>query len=143
MLPTVFTASESSISLQDILPSLDDSGSTNSKCSSFFDALGSILPRSRTSSPMNQPDFAEQGSEILGQDFGFEVIFLPKFHCELNFIEQCWGHAKRVYRQYPVSSKEEDLEKNLLTALESVPLSVVRKYIVALSFCYLMILISF
>src|SRR5258707_833652 len=52
MLPTVFTASESSISLQDILPSLDDSGSTNSKCSSFFDALGSILPRSRTSSPM-------------------------------------------------------------------------------------------
>ena len=93
----------------------------------------------------NQPDFAEQGSglEILGQDFGFEVIFLPKFHCELNFIEQCWGHAKRVYRQYPVSSKEEDLEKNLLTALESVPLSVMRKYVVALSFCYLMILISF
>ena len=77
----------------------------------------------------NQPDFAEQGSglEILGQDFGFEVIFLPKFHCELNFIEQCWGHAKRVYSRYPVSSKEEDLKKNLLTALESVPLSVMRK----------------
>jgi hypothetical protein len=39
----------------------------------------------------NQPDFAEQESalEILCRVQGFEVIFLPKFHCELNFIEQC------------------------------------------------------
>ncbi|KIK95794.1 hypothetical protein PAXRUDRAFT_85791, partial [Paxillus rubicundulus Ve08.2h10] len=22
---------------------------------------------------------------------GFTVMFLPTFHCELNFIEQCWG----------------------------------------------------
>jgi hypothetical protein len=22
---------------------------------------------------------------------GFTVLFLPKFHCELNFIEQCWA----------------------------------------------------
>jgi hypothetical protein len=29
------------------------------------------------------------------------VIFLPKFHCELNFIEQCWDRAKSVYRTYP------------------------------------------
>lgn len=61
----------------------------------------------------NQLDFAEQGSglEILGWDFGFEVIFLPKFHCELNFIEQCWGHTKRMYCQYPVTSRKKTSRK--------------------------------
>ena len=79
----------------------------------------------------NQPDFAGQVSalEISCRERGFEVIFLPKFHCELNFIEQCWGHSKRVYRQYPASSKEEDLEKNLISSLESVPLEIMRRYV--------------
>jgi hypothetical protein len=77
----------------------------------------------------NQPDFADQESalEILCKAHDIKVLFLLKFHCELNFIEQCWGHAKRVYRMYPPSTKEEDLEKNLLSSLESVPLEVMRK----------------
>ncbi|KAJ7787695.1 hypothetical protein B0H13DRAFT_2395179, partial [Mycena leptocephala] len=41
---------------------------------------------------------------------------------ELNFIEQCWGYAKRIYRMFPPSSKEEDLTRNMLEALDSVPL---------------------
>jgi transposase len=53
---------------------------------------------------------------------GFEVMFLPKFHCELNFIKQCWGYAKWKYREFPPSSKEADLEKNVLAALEMVSL---------------------
>jgi len=79
----------------------------------------------------NQPDFVDQLSaiEIACKARGFEAIFLPKFHCELNFIEQCWGYAKRVYRQYPPSSKEEDLERNVLSALKSVPLEIMRKYV--------------
>lgn len=44
------------------------------------------------------------------------VIFLPKFHCEINPIEQYWGHANRVYRKYPLSSHEDVLEKNVLSA---------------------------
>ncbi|KAF8240327.1 hypothetical protein L208DRAFT_1049715, partial [Tricholoma matsutake] len=47
---------------------------------------------------------------------------LIKFHCELNFIEQCWGYAKRKYCEFPPSSKEADLERNLLAELEMVSL---------------------
>jgi hypothetical protein len=46
----------------------------------------------------------------------------------MNFIEQCWGHSKRVYHQYPPSSKEADLEMNVLAALESVPLVTMQQY---------------
>ena len=72
----------------------------------------------------SQPDFAlaESKLETLCKQQGFDVLFLPKFHCELNFIEQCWGKAKWTYRNYPASSTEADLERNLVSALESVPL---------------------
>jgi hypothetical protein len=81
----------------------------------------------------NQPDFAIQESvlETRCNACGFEVLFLPKFHCELNFIEQCWGHMKRIYRQYPPSSKEADLEANIVTALESVPVVAMRSHALA------------
>ena len=41
----------------------------------------------------SQLDFAEAESflEMTCHSQGVHVIFLPKFHCELNFIEQCWG----------------------------------------------------
>jgi hypothetical protein len=77
----------------------------------------------------NQPDFVNVKSnlEIRCEARGFQVIFLPKFHCEINFLEQCWGYAKRVYRHFPISSKEVDLERNVLEALESVPLESMRR----------------
>jgi len=47
-----------------------------------------------------QPDF--QSVKSLLEDHcaqrGFEVLFLPKFHPELNPIEQCWGRAKWIYQ---------------------------------------------
>ena len=72
----------------------------------------------------NQPDFVNVESQLesVCKARGFQVIFLPKFHCELNFIEQCWGYAKCIYCHYPASSKEKDLEWNVLTALDSIPL---------------------
>ncbi|KAJ3496984.1 hypothetical protein NMY22_g19746 [Coprinellus aureogranulatus] len=72
----------------------------------------------------NQPDFVDVESklEIIGKEEGVPVIFLPKYHCELNFIEQCWGYTKRVYRLNPESSQEEVLEANTISALASVPL---------------------
>jgi hypothetical protein len=78
----------------------------------------------------NQLDFAivESVLETICQVQGFQVIFLPKFHSELNFIEQCWGYAKRVYRLNPPSSREDHLEKNALASLEAVPLKSMRKF---------------
>ena len=77
----------------------------------------------------NQPDFVNVESilETTCKARGFRVLFLPKFHCELNFIEQCWGYAKRRYRLLPPSSKEEDLEKNLVLSLEEVTVIQMRK----------------
>jgi hypothetical protein len=39
----------------------------------------------------NQPDFINVKSilETEAWEKGYSVLFLPKFHCELNFIEQC------------------------------------------------------
>ncbi|KII89329.1 hypothetical protein PLICRDRAFT_110047 [Plicaturopsis crispa FD-325 SS-3] len=78
----------------------------------------------------NQPDFVNEKSilEYLCEPEGFRVLFLPKFHCELNFIEQCWGAAKRTYRLNPTSSKEADLLTNLVNCLATVSVEVMRKY---------------
>ncbi|KIM60193.1 hypothetical protein SCLCIDRAFT_16384 [Scleroderma citrinum Foug A] len=71
-----------------------------------------------------QSDFANIESiiETTCRSRGFEVIFLPKFHCELSFIEQCWGFSKRVYRMKPRPSSEEMLERRVVESLEAVPL---------------------
>ena len=37
------------------------------------------------------------------------------------------GYAKRVYRMCPASSKEEDLEKNVIYSLESIPLTSIQQ----------------
>src|SRR5882724_9587778 len=77
----------------------------------------------------NQPDFTmvESRLKTYCKSHGVEVIFLPKFHCELNPIKQCWGYAKHIYWYYPASSKEADLKHNMLMALETVPLESMRK----------------
>ncbi|KAJ7445373.1 hypothetical protein B0H11DRAFT_2249507 [Mycena galericulata] len=77
----------------------------------------------------NEPDFAAVQSLLEDQcsSQGIAVIFLPKFHCELNPIEQCWGYAKRLYRLCPESSREEDLEKNMLDSLDAIPLICIRR----------------
>jgi hypothetical protein len=77
----------------------------------------------------SQPDFVAVESllEAHCHARGFRVLLLPKFHCELNFIEQCWGYAKRKYREFPPSSKEADLQTNLLTSLEMVSIQSMRR----------------
>ena len=77
----------------------------------------------------SQPDF--QGVTSLLEEHcrkrGFDVLFLPKFHPELSFVEQCWGRAKWSYRQLPPSSREEDLKRNSLKSLDLIPLPLMRR----------------
>ena len=67
----------------------------------------------------NEPDFANVDSilQTVCDSYGFQVLFLPKFHCKLNFIEQCWGWAKSVYQIYLESPREDRLEENAISAL--------------------------
>ncbi|OAX34270.1 hypothetical protein K503DRAFT_699039 [Rhizopogon vinicolor AM-OR11-026] len=49
-----------------------------------------------------QSDFKEQKSlvqEII-ERAGHLCMFLPKFHCELNFIEFFWGRVKKYLRDH-------------------------------------------
>ena len=77
----------------------------------------------------NQPDFVNVESilEMDAREKGYSILFLPKFHCELNFIEQCWGYAKRNYRLLPPSSNEDILEKNVVQCLDEIPLITMRR----------------
>jgi hypothetical protein len=78
----------------------------------------------------NEPDFinVETILESICRVRSFKLLFLPKFHCELNFIEQCWGYSKQIYQLNPESSHEDALEKNMLAALEAVPLKSMCKF---------------
>jgi hypothetical protein len=79
----------------------------------------------------NQPDFVNIKSllEEHCETRGFKVIFLPKFHCELNFLEQCWGMAKRRYRLFPRSKTDHEaaLTRNVIEAIDSVDLVSMRR----------------
>jgi transposase len=79
----------------------------------------------------NQPDFTNIKSllEEHCEAQGFKVIFLPKFHCKLNFLEQCWGMAKHHYCLFPRSKTNHKaaLLCNVLEALNSVDLVLMRR----------------
>ena len=76
-----------------------------------------------------QPDFQEQHlfvQEVI-EAAGHLCIFLPKFHCELNFIEYFWGALKKYLRDhYDYTFKT--LQENLPKALESVAVETIRKW---------------
>ena len=76
-----------------------------------------------------QPDFTKQKSHL--EEFiegrGHICDFYPKYHCELNFIEQYWGAAKLVYRSTPKTKDMKEMEENVVHALDSVPLLQIKR----------------
>ncbi|VDB84740.1 unnamed protein product [Peniophora sp. CBMAI 1063] len=99
----------------------------NFKCPESFDRSNPCCQRRLM---YNEPDFVEVESlaEARASARGFELLFLPKFHCELNPIEQCWCMAKEWYRRQPPSDKEADLERNVLESLVRIPLESMRRF---------------
>ena len=77
----------------------------------------------------NQPDFVAQKSQLKEYitSRGHICDFYPKYHCELNFIEQYWGAAKFRYRISPKTSNIKDMEKNVLSCLDDVPLLQIKR----------------
>ena len=77
----------------------------------------------------NQPDFAAVKStlETRCEERGFPALFLPKFHPELNPIEQCWCFAKLMYREFPLSSKEAVMRLYVIDVLDAVSLKHIRQ----------------
>ena len=74
-----------------------------------------------------QPDFTEQKSlvqEVI-EAAGHMCIFLPKFHCELNFIEFFWGAVKKYLRDH-CDYTFATLKDNLPKALASVDVKTIQ-----------------
>ena len=79
----------------------------------------------------HQADFEEVKYvlETLCQACGYPVLFSPNFNCKLSFIEQYWVFSKHIYQKYPASYREADLETNVLSALNSILLESVHRYL--------------
>ena len=77
----------------------------------------------------HQPDFAGQHSQLeeLIESRGHLCDFYPKYHCELNFIEQYWGAVKAQYRVVPRAKTVREMENTVKECLDSVPLPQIRR----------------
>jgi len=76
-----------------------------------------------------EPDFLEQDPWLIEETkkLGFVCKFFPKYHCELNFIEQIWGWLKSYHRRN-CTYKYADLKRELpITMIQRLPISFVRR----------------
>jgi hypothetical protein len=55
------------------------------------------------------------------------LLFLPKFHCKLNFIEYFWGQVKKYLRDN-CDYTFDTLKDNMPIALASVPLQTIWRW---------------
>ena len=72
----------------------------------------------------NQPDFVSQKSQLqeLIERCDHLCDFYPKYHCELNFIEQYWGAAKLCFHTAGQGATIQEMKKKVLDCLDDNPL---------------------
>ena len=79
----------------------------------------------------SQPDFILQKSQLreMIESCGHICDFYPKYHCELNFIEQCWGAVKLRFHVAGHARTLNNMEKKVIACLNNIPLLQIRRYI--------------
>ena len=77
-----------------------------------------------------EQDFATEKSlpETAILEAGHEVIFYPKSHCELNYIEQCWGALKKYTRENCKYVLIFGTRGSVLEAVDLVSLKTIRRF---------------
>ncbi|KIJ36226.1 hypothetical protein M422DRAFT_91105, partial [Sphaerobolus stellatus SS14] len=77
-----------------------------------------------------QSDFCDHKSQL--EEYinsrGHLCDFYPKFHCELNFIEQYWGAAKWRYRSTQKTNNIDEMEQNMIACLDDIPQLQILRY---------------
>src|SRR5712671_815464 len=81
----------------------------------------------------SQPDFTGQKPQLQ------EAIkrrshlcdFYPKYHCEMNFIEQYWGSAKLQFQAMGRAMTMEEIEVKVVECLDDVPLLHIQRFILS------------
>lgn len=76
-----------------------------------------------------EPDFLAQREWLreVVEDRGHKIIFFPKYHCELNYIEKVWGWLKSYLRRH-CTYKFKDLQTLLPKVIkEQLPLPFIRR----------------
>ena len=75
-----------------------------------------------------QPDLKNQMEmleEVIQRHPNCKLIFFPKYHCELNYIEVVWGYLKSKLRRECTFSFP-DLCAKIDAELTSIPLKFIR-----------------
>jgi transposase len=77
-----------------------------------------------------QPDFASQREWLkeVVENAGHTILYFPKFHCELNFIEMAWSYVKSYYRRQCTFEFNKLLESIDEILTQKLTVNYIRKY---------------